>query len=141
MPTSSSDLQADTPVHRCIDDHSWGNYADCFWVVVAVVAPDPYDPSKSYASVPNKSKWLLRDYRRLWNKASYNHDVRYGSQIYSRDECDSIFYAQMLEVCPSTDRLCKTMAGVWYGEVSKRGAGHVPRQECGRVSGSVDLVV
>ena len=93
-PESSSDY-ANTHSYRCVADHSWGNKDDCFWTLTVVTPPAPYDSKKDYSS----DGGAFGLYEDIFNKPSYDHDLCYGSQIYTKAECDAQFVDECEQAC------------------------------------------
>jgi hypothetical protein len=69
-----------------------------FEAPIGVPPPATYDSNKDYSS----DDGLFGPYEGLFNKASYDHDLCYGSQIYAKSQCDEAL-AENLERDCDTD--------------------------------------
>ena len=92
--------------YRCTDDGSFeapdGALAEAVSLgaspaaLAATPPPAPYDAAKDYSSNPRLVP--VDGFERLWNPASYEHDLCYGSQL-GRTSCDLGFWDGMVEAC------------------------------------------
>jgi len=134
-PVNDFDLDGNMPTNYvCRSDptHSWGNGKTRFCLQSNIPAPAKFDPTKSYASVPKNLErfvgWSvdLGRFKKLWNRAAYDHDVCYGSQIYVREACDQQFLLEMYYYCQgvSDTGFCEWMARQWYRAIRSYGGGH-----------------
>lgn len=94
--------------------------------------PAPFSSSKDYCSNP----WYAWSaFEGIWQRACYNHDVCYGSQL-GRKYCDVRFWKDMIGACKAhyswydpARYPCFADAVTWYGAVREFGAPHyVPRK-------------
>jgi hypothetical protein len=99
---------------------------------IGIPPPAPFNPGKDYCSNP----WFgWSPFEGYWQRACYNHDVCYGSQL-GRKYCDVNFWKEMISACKSAYAwydprryACFFDAQVWYKFVRDYGASHyVPRK-------------
>jgi hypothetical protein len=91
--------------------------------------PAPFNASKDYCSEP----WFgWSPFEGSWQRACYNHDVCYGSQL-GRKYCDVTFWTEMVAACKANygawwavvaKYACFADARIWYQAVVWFGAGH-----------------
>jgi hypothetical protein len=96
---------------------------------IGIPPPAPFNPNKDYCSEP----WFAwSPFEAGWQRACYNHDVCYGSQL-GRKYCDVTFWKEMVAVCKANygawwalpaRYACLFDARIWYQGVVWYGAGH-----------------
>jgi hypothetical protein len=94
---------------------------------VGIPPPAPFSPSKDYCSEP----WFGSSaFEGIWQRACYNHDVCYGSQL-GRKYCDSQFWKEMISACKANYSwynpiryACFADAATWYYGVVWFGGDH-----------------
>ncbi len=91
----------------------------------AIPPPAPFNPNKDYCSNP---WWAPSPFKGIWQRACYNHDVCYGSQL-GRKYCDVRFWHDTSQACKSSywpidpsRYLCLGNARAWYYAVRWYGA-------------------
>src|SRR6266536_6629527 len=73
-------LRYDNYACRTDPTGSWGNETDRFCTEADIPAPAAYDHGKDYSS----DHGAFLEFKGIFNKAAYNHDLCYGSQIYEK---------------------------------------------------------
>ena len=94
---------------------------------LGIPPPAPFNPGKDYCSEP----WYgWSPFEGIWQRACYNHDVCYGSQL-GRKYCDANFWRDLIDACKSNYAWynparypCFADARVWYQAVVWFGGGH-----------------
>jgi hypothetical protein len=99
---------------------------------LGIPPPAPYVQGRDYCSNP---EWAWSYFEGIWQRACYNHDVCYGSQL-GRTYCDVNFWKDIISACKANygwyhpyRYWCFSDAGDWYLGVRIGGASHYrPRQ-------------
>jgi hypothetical protein len=94
---------------------------------IGIPPPAPFNPNKDYCSEP----WFAwSPFEGAWQRACYNHDVCYGSQL-GRKYCDARLWWDLEAVCTSSYSwynparyACLATAAAWYAAVKMYGASH-----------------
>lgn len=94
---------------------------------LGIPPPAPFVAGKDYCSNP---EWAWSLFESEWQRACYNHDVCYGSQL-GRLYCDVNFWKDMIASCKANHAWwlpmrywCYSDAGDWYLAVRAFGATH-----------------
>jgi hypothetical protein len=93
---------------------------------LGIPPPAPFNPSRDYCSEP----WFAwSPFESGWQRACYNHDVCYGSQL-GRKYCDVTFWKEASAYCKSFSwynparYYCLSDARIWYQGIVWFGANH-----------------
>lgn len=81
--------------------------------IITVCAGFDFD----FASIPKWFLWALPKDGRSYDRAACLHDAMYASQIFRKEECDSLFLEAML-----SDRTPRFLANLMYKAVDIGGA-------------------
>jgi hypothetical protein len=94
---------------------------------IGIPPPAPFNPAKDYCSNP---EWTWSYFEGIWQRACYNHDVCYGSQL-GRLYCDVNFWKDAISACKANYAWyhpfrywCFSDAGDWYIAVRAFGGSH-----------------